>query len=73
MPIDLGDGSQLRLTISRYYTPSGRCIQKPYKNNLAEYRKEYHKRFISGEMFIKDSIQIIDSLIYKTKKTLIKL
>ena len=34
MPIDLGDGSQLRLTISRYYTPSGRCIQKPYENNL---------------------------------------
>ena len=67
MPIDLGDGSQLRLTISRYYTPSGRCIQKPYKNNLNEYREEYYERFISGEMFIKDSIQINDSLIYKTK------
>ena len=67
MPIDLGDGSQLRLTISRYYTPSGRCIQKPYENNLTEYRKEYYERFTSGEMFIKDSIQIIDSLIYKTK------
>ena len=67
MPIDLGDGSQLRLTISRYYTPSGRCIQKPYKNNLNEYREEYYERFVSGEMFIKDSIQINDSLIYKTK------
>ncbi len=67
MPIDLGDGSQLRLTISRYYTPSGRCIQKPYKNNHTEYRKEYYERFTRGEMFIKDSIQIIDSLIYKTK------
>ena len=67
MPIDLGDGSQLRLTISRYYTPSGRCIQKPYENNLTEYRKEYYERFINGEMFIKDSMQIIDSLIYKTK------
>jgi carboxyl-terminal processing protease len=67
MPIDLGDGSQLRLTISRYYTPSGRCIQKPYENNLTEYRKEYYERFTRGEMFVKDSIQIIDSLIYKTK------
>ena len=68
MPIDLGDGSQLRLTISRYYTPSGRCIQKPYENNLTEYRKEYYERFASGEMFVKDSIQINDTLIYQTEK-----
>ena len=68
MPIDLEDGSQLRLTISRYYTPSGRCIQKPYENNLTEYRKEYYERFTRGEMFIKDSIQIIDSLICSQTK-----
>jgi len=67
MPIDLGDGSQLRLTISRYYTPSGRCIQKPYENTLTEYREEYYERFASGEMFVKDSMQINDTLIYQTE------
>ena len=67
MPIDLGDGSQLRLTISRYYTPSGRCIQKPYENTPTEYREEYYERFANGEMFVKDSMQINDTLIYKTE------
>ena len=67
MPIDLGDGSQLRLTISRYYTPSGRCIQKPYENTPTEYREEYYERFANGEMFVKDSMQINDTLIYQTE------
>ena len=66
MPISLDDGSELRLTISRYYTPSGRCIQKPYQDNLADYNNEYFKRFSNGEMFVKDSIQLNDSLVYKT-------
>jgi len=67
MPIDLGDGSQLRLTVSRYYTPSGRCIQKPYENTPTEYREEYYERFANGEMFVKDSMQINDTLIYQTE------
>jgi carboxyl-terminal processing protease len=53
MPIDLADGSELRLTISRYYTPSGRSIQKPYES----YENDMKKRFEKGEMYSKDSIK----------------
>lgn len=68
MPISLNDGSALRLTISRYYTPSGRSIQKPYEGSLEDYHKEFYKRFESGEIYFKDSVRINDSLIFKTEK-----
>lgn len=64
-PFDLSDGSELRLTISRYYTPSGRSIQKPYGNG-EEYSKDISKRFHRGEFFHADSIHFSDSLKYQT-------
>ncbi len=67
MPISLKDGSELRLTISRYYTPSGRSIQKPY-TDPDSYNNDMEERVLNGEMFYKDSIKINDSLIYKTSK-----
>lgn len=66
MPIPLSDGSELRLTISRYYTPSGRSIQKPYSKNEDEYNMDLAKRFENGEFFHADSIKFADSLRYKT-------
>ncbi|MFQ3214947.1 MAG: carboxyl-terminal processing protease [Marivirga sp.] len=66
MPIPLNDGSELRLTISRYYTPSGRSIQKPFGENLDEYRKDTEERYLNGEYFSADSIEFIDSLKYTT-------
>lgn len=68
MPITLNDGSAMRLTISRYYTPSGRCIQKPYEGSLEDYHMEYYNRFESGEIYTADSIKVNDTLIYKTDK-----
>lgn len=68
MPIELSDGSELRLTISRYYTPSGRCIQKPYHGDKEAYEMEYLERFKNGEMYSKDSVHFADSLKYKTDK-----
>ena len=65
-PYWLGDGSMVRLTIAHYYTPSGRCIQKPYENGVDEYREDYLERMNSGEMFSADSIHFDESLIYKT-------
>jgi carboxyl-terminal processing protease len=68
-PLNLSDGSEIRLTISRYYTPSGRSIQKPYdKNNLEEYEDDYLQRYKHGEFFHEDSIPHNDSLKYKTSK-----
>lgn len=64
-PIELNDGSQIRLTIARYYTPSGRFIQKPY-DDLESYRNDYYERFLHGEMSHKDSIDLPDSLMFKT-------
>ena len=64
-PFDLSDGSELRLTISRYYTPSGRSIQKPY-NDMDDYGKDIMKRYRKGEFFHSDSIKFNDSLKYKT-------
>jgi carboxyl-terminal processing protease len=64
-PFDLSDGSELRLTISRYYTPSGRSIQKPYTGN-ENYSKEIAMRYNKGEFFHADSIAFNDSLRYKT-------
>ena len=56
-PINLPDGTQARITTSKYYTPSGRCIQKPYKGGSIAYRKEKYERYISGESFHADSIK----------------
>lgn len=63
----LGDGSMIRLTVARYYTPSGRSIQKPYEDKADGYFNEFEKRFISGELYEKDSIKVADSLKFKTK------
>lgn len=68
IPIDLALGSQLRLTISRYYTPSGRSIQKPYGKKPGDYDRELLRRFEHGEYFSADSISFADSLIFKTSK-----
>ena len=65
-PIDLSDGSQVRLTTARYYTPSGRFIQKDYSDKDA-YKNDYYDRFMNGEMTHLDSIKLPDSLMYTTK------
>ena len=67
-PFNLPDGSQIRLTTSRYHTPSGRCIQRPYEGGTEEYYKEMTKRLEHGEYFHADSIHFPDSLRYKTDK-----
>lgn len=67
--MDFDDGSAVRLTIARYYTPSGRSIQKPYANGAREdYYKESEDRFESGELYEKDKMKIADSLKFKTIK-----
>ncbi len=67
--IELGDGSVVRLTTARYYTPSGRSIQKPYtKGHNEEYEEHYQERLYNGELYYKDSIPINDSLKYTTPK-----
>ena len=67
--MDFDDGSAVRLTTARYYTPSGRSIQKPYTKGEGEkYSHEFDKRFESGELYAKDKIKIADSLKFKTKK-----
>ncbi|HEY8403551.1 MAG TPA: S41 family peptidase [Flavobacteriales bacterium] len=63
--ISLADQSALRLTVARYYTPTGRCIQKPYGDTI-DYAADFHKRFVSGELTNADSIHFPDSLKYKT-------
>ena len=60
------DGSQLKLTTAHYYTPSGRCIQKPYGNGNKDYREDYKERLESGELFGKDTFHFADSLLYHT-------
>lgn len=73
-PIDLPDGSMIRLTVARYYTPAGRCIQKPYDNarNGEDMLEQYHRdlldRFNHGELMHADSIHFPDSLKYRTHR-----
>lgn len=66
--MDFNDGSAVRLTIARYYTPTGRSIQKPYSKGNEAYFKESESRVLHGELYKKDSIKLNDSLKYKTKK-----
>ncbi|MDD3036835.1 S41 family peptidase [Bacteroides sp.] len=66
-PVELPDGSMIRLTIARYYTPSGRCIQKPYDSET-DYNKDLIDRFNHGELMNADSIHFPDSLKVQTKK-----
>ena len=66
--MELGDGSAIRLTTSRYYTPTGRSIQKPYTKGDSHYNEDRLNRILSGELTHKDSIPIVDSLIYTTPK-----
>lgn len=67
--MDLGDGSAVRLTTARYFTPTGRSIQKPYsKNGDVSYYSDYQKRIQSGELLNQDSIPTVDSLKYTTPK-----
>jgi carboxyl-terminal processing protease len=63
----LEDGSALRLTVAKYYTPSGRCIQKPYADGRDAYDDDLIHRFDSGELFTADSIEVADSLVFYTK------
>jgi carboxyl-terminal processing protease len=67
-PIFLADGSQVRLTISKYYTPSGRCIQRPYEDGLDSYLNDFNARRTHGEFITADSIKFPDSLKYQTAK-----
>lgn len=65
-PVPMPDGSMIRLTIARYYTPSGRCIQKPYGEDI-DYRKDLEERFNKGELMHVDSIHFADSLRHQTR------
>jgi len=68
-PIDMPDGSMIRLTVAHYYTPSGRCIQKPYeKGKGLDYAMDVVKRLKSGELMSADSVHFADSLKYYTLK-----
>jgi len=64
--LTLPDGSAVRLTIARYYTPTGRCIQRPYENGTEDYYDSFYERFHNGEIESADSIHFDDSLKYIT-------
>lgn len=64
--MDLGDGSAVRLTIARYYTPTGRSIQKPYELGSKDYFEDYLNRYENGELRSADSIKVADSLKFRT-------
>jgi len=65
--IPLTDGSALRLTVARFYTPSGRCIQSSYDDGKEEYYENIYERFHNMEQLVADSIHFVDSLKYETK------
>ncbi len=65
-PVNLPDGSAVRLTVQKYYTPSGRCIQKPYDEGVDAYRQEKYERYENGELLSLDSLDLPDSLQYST-------
>ena len=64
----LSDNSAIRLTVARYYTPTGRCIQKPFDGDHEKYLLEAYERYENGELFSEDSIHFADSLKYTTPK-----
>ena len=64
----LSDRSAIRLTVAKYYTPTGRCIQKPYDGDHEKYLLESYERYENGELFHPDSIHFADSLKYTTPK-----
>ena len=68
-PFSLTDGSMIRLTTAHYYTPSGRCIQKPYTDGIDDYQKDYLHRMEKGELFSKDSVVLNKKDKYETKVT----
>ena len=66
--MDLGDGSAVRLTVSRYYTPTGRSIQRSYQNGNSDYYDDYFERLQSGELLDPEKIEVADSLKFTTPK-----
>lgn len=62
------DGSAVRLTVARYYTPTGRSIQKSYEKGNEDYNNDFARRFESGELYSRDSIKIADTIQFKTPK-----
>lgn len=66
--MELGDGSAIRLTVSRYYTPTGRSIQKSYQNGSRDYYEKFTDRYHNGELVSVDSIKVADSLKFTTPK-----
>ena len=66
-PVRLPDGSAVRLTVQQYFTPAGRCIQKPYEDGVDAYRREKYERFEKGELMSLDSLDLPDSLKNSTK------
>jgi carboxyl-terminal processing protease len=64
--IQLADGSAVRLTVARYHTPTGRCIQKPYNGNIEEYYMEFYQRLMEEDAEIIDSLNFSDTIKYKT-------
>ncbi len=63
---ELYDGSALRMTVARYHTPSGRCIQKPYEKGVKDYYNDVYERYLSGELHSQDSVKFDENQIFKT-------
>ncbi len=66
--LNFKDGSAVRLTVARYYTPTGRCIQKSYKDGVEVYNNDHMQRYLNGELENPDSIRFADSLKFRTPK-----